>query len=69
MKKLFCTVVTDRDGMFDSPIIYHTRTDDRTKIDVHLREEFKGLGFSPEEWDERLDVFTFEVRDLDIQEL
>jgi len=69
MKKLFCTVVTDWDGTLDSPIIYHTRAENPDQVAKHIAEELEELGYEPEQQADTFDVFTFEVRDLDIQEL
>jgi hypothetical protein len=69
MKKLFCTVVTDYDGQFESPLIYHTRAVDKETAERRATDELEEFGYSPEEQDERFDIFTFEVTDLDIVEV
>ena len=73
MKKLFCVVVTDPDYVIglDSPIIFHIKCDDPlNKVEEAAVNEMVGedYGYDPQDVD-RLDIFYFEVTDLDIIEL
>ena len=71
MKKLFCVVVTDAGYLvgLDSPIIFHIKSNNQPQAvgAVHelLEDEY---GYSAEIVKE-LDIFSFEVTDLDIIEL
>jgi hypothetical protein len=71
MKKLFCVVVTDHNDTIGlvSPIIFHIKCEDsnqaESKVQEMLEEEYK---YVPDDV-EVLDIFTFEVTDLDIIEL
>ena len=69
MKKLFCVVVTDPDEVIglDSPIIFHIKCEDsntaeETAVSEMIEEDY---GYDPQDVD-RLDIFSFEVTDLDI---
>ena len=72
MKKLFCVVVTDPAFVIglDSPMIVHIKCEDsntaeETAVNVMVGEEY---GYDPQDVD-NLDIFSFEVTDLDIIEL
>jgi hypothetical protein len=71
MKKLFCVVVADAGYSvgLDSPIIFHIKGNNSTQVEdaVHelLEDEY---GYSAEIV-KGLDIFSFEVTDLDIIEL
>ena len=72
MKKLFCVVVTDPDYVIglDSPIIFHIKCEDSNTAEEEAVSEMIGeeYGYDPQDVD-RLDVFSFEVTDLDIIEI
>ena len=69
MKKLFCAVVTDPSGEagLDSPIIFHIKCKELSQaedeVDRLLEEDYEY------QISKDLDIFTFEVTDLDINEL
>ena len=69
MKKLFCVVVTDPSGEFglDSPIIYHIKCESLSQAedeaDRLLEQEYE-YNISND-----IDIFAFEVTDLDIIEI
>lgn len=71
MKKLFCVVVTDAAQVvgLDSPVIFHVKCERyeqaETLVKELLEEEY---GYAPETIEE-LEIFTFEVTELDILEL
>jgi hypothetical protein len=72
-KKLYCVVVTDPAdvlGCLDSPIIFHIRTTSSDQAEVKVKEELCSedeYGYDPDDV-ESLDIFTFEVTELDILE-
>jgi S-adenosylmethionine synthetase len=72
MKKLFCVVVTDPDYVIglDSPIIFHIKCEDSNTAEEEAVNEMVGeeYGYDPQDVD-NLDIFSFEVTDLDIIEL
>jgi hypothetical protein len=72
MKKLFCVVVTDPDYVIglDSPIIFHVRCKTLTEAEEFVDKELslEDYGYDPDSV-ENLDIFTFEVIELDIQEV
>ena len=72
MKKLFCVVVTDLDYVIglDGPIIFHIKCEDANTAEETAVNEMAGedYGYDPQDVD-RLDIFSFEVTDLDIIEL
>ncbi len=72
MKKLFCVVVTDVEYIIglDSPIIFHMRCDDPlNKVEEAVKEMLEEeYGYDPQDVD-HLDIFSFEVTDVDIIEL
>ena len=72
MKKLFCVVVTDPAYVIglDSPIIFHIKCEDSNTAEETAVNEMVGedYGYDPQDVD-NLDIFAFEVTDLDIIEL
>jgi hypothetical protein len=72
MKKLFCVVVTDPDYVIglDSPIIFHIKCEDSRMAEEEAVSEMIGedYGYDPQDV-EQLDIFAFEVTDLDIIEI
>lgn len=68
MKRLFCSVVTDFDGTFDSPIIFHIRAETMEHAEKCTREQLLEYGYSEEMIDEHFEMFTFEVSEADIIE-
>ena len=69
MKKLFCVVATDPSGEVGliSPIIFHIKCEELSQAEDEadrLLEEDHGYKISKD-----LDIFTFEVTDLDIKEI
>ena len=71
MKRLFCTIVTDFDGQFDSPLIFHTKAETMQKAEDHARGElveYHELA-SLDEVDNMFDICTFEVTETDIIEI
>ena len=70
MKKLYCTVVTDFDGVMESPTIYHIKAETVEQVQAYVIEELTELGYDTEEEVlDTFDLFTFEVRTQDIVEL
>lgn len=72
MKKLFCSVVTDPTdalGSLESPIIFHVSASELSEVEEGIKttlvEEYE---YDPESV-EMLDIFSFEVRDVDVVEL
>jgi len=61
---IFCTVVTS--DQFDSPMIFHTKTDSQEKADERAREELKALGWDP---GQGFEIFSFAVNKNDITEI
>jgi hypothetical protein len=71
MKKLFCAVVSDPGDVYGlvSPIIYHIKGNNSTQVEDAVREMLEDeYGYEPK-WIEQLDIFTFEVTDVEIIEL
>jgi len=72
-KKLYCVVITDPAdvlGCLESPIIFHIRTTSSDQAEVKVKEELCSedeYGYDPDDV-EALDIFTFEVTELDILE-
>ena len=64
LKHIFCTVVTS--DQFDSPMIFHTKTDSQEKADERAREELKELGWDP---DQGFEIFSVAVNKNDITEI
>jgi hypothetical protein len=71
MKKLFCAVVSDPDDVYGlvSPIIYHIKGNNSTQVEDAVREMLEDEYDYEPKWIEQLDIFTFEVTDVEIIEL
>ena len=71
MKKLFCVVVADAHEMvgLDSPIVFHIKCEDSEKAEAATREMLEEEYGYDSQIVEDLDIFAFEVTDLDIIEL
>jgi hypothetical protein len=71
MKQLFCVVVADAHEMvgLDSPIIFHIKCEDSDKAEEAVKEMLEEEYEYDAEVVEGLDIFSFEVTDLDIIEL
>lgn len=73
-KKLYCVVVTDPAdvlGCLESPIIFHVRTTSSDRAEAKVKEDLcseDGYGYDPEDVENGLDIFTFEVTGSDILE-
>ena len=69
MKKLFCVVVTDSIGEvgLEGPIIFHIKCEELSQaedeVDRLLEEDYEY------QISKDLDIFAFEVTDLDIKEI
>ena len=68
MKRLFCTVVTDLNGTFESPIIYHIKAETMDHAEQCMREQLVEAGYDDETLDESFETFTFAVTEMDIIE-
>jgi hypothetical protein len=72
MKKLFCVVLTDLEGLSESPYIYHIKADSKHQAEeramLDMIENFDGLSH-PEDVIESFDLFSFPVEDTDIIEV
>lgn len=68
MKRLFCSVVTDFDGVLESPVIFHIKADTMDHAEKCTREQLVELGYEDEELDDLFEIFTFEVSEADIIE-
>ena len=68
MKRLFCTVVTDFQGTFESPIIFHIQAETMDHAEKCTREQLLEYEYSEEAIDEDFEIFTFEVSEADIIE-
>jgi hypothetical protein len=72
MKKLFCVVLTDLEGLSESPYIYHIKADSKNRAEeramLDMIENFDGLSH-PEDVIESFDLFSFPVEDTDIIEV
>ena len=68
MKKLFCVVVADAHEMvgLDSPIVFHIKCEDSDKAEEAVKEMLEEEYGYDAEIIEDLDIFAFEVTDLDI---
>jgi hypothetical protein len=64
MKRLFCTSVTDFDGNFESPIIFHIRAESTDDAEKCTREHLVESGYDKETIDETFDMVTFEVTEI-----
>jgi len=71
MKKLFCVVLTDLEGLHESPFIYHIKADSQHQAEeramTDLMENMAGLD-SIEDVIDSFDLFSFPVEDTDIIE-
>jgi hypothetical protein len=70
--KLYCVVVTDPAdvlGCLESPIIFHIKTTSSVRAEAKVKSELisEDYGYDPDDV-EALDIFTFEVTELDILE-
>jgi len=70
--KLYCVVVTDPAdvlGCLESPIIFHIKTTSSDRAETKVKSELtsEDYGYDPDDV-EALDIFTFEVTELDILE-
>jgi hypothetical protein len=68
MKRLFCSVVTDFNGTFDSPVIFHIRAETMDHAEECTREQLVEYGYDKETIDDTFDMFTFPVQEVDIIE-
>ena len=68
MKRLFCTVVTDFQGTFESPVIFHTQAETMDHAEKCTREQLVEYGYDTETIDEHFEMITFEVSEADIIE-
>jgi len=68
MKRLFCTEVTDLNGTFESPIIFHIQAETMDHAEKCTREQLVESGYGDETIDDSFDMFTFEVSEADIIE-
>ena len=68
MKRLFCSVVTDFNGTFDSPVIFHIRAETMDHAEKCTREQLVEYGYDNDTIDDNFDMFTFEVNEVDIIE-
>lgn len=73
MKKLFCVVVSDAgygyDVGLDSPVIFHIKCKESEKAKDEVKKMMADeYGYDEEVIDE-LDIFSFEVTDVDIIEI
>lgn len=66
MKRLFCTVVTDREAALESPWIFHVKAETQDKAEELAIEQLKESGYTEEVIKEDFEVFTFPVREEDI---
>ena len=69
MKKLYCTVVTDFEGILDSPTIYHIKAETVEAAQVYVKEDLMEMGYEADELLDVFDLFTFEIKETDIIEL
>jgi len=71
-KKLYCVVVTDPAdvlGCLESPIIFHIKTDEAVAAEAKVIEELTSEDYGYDIEDVTgLDIFVFEVTELDILE-
>jgi hypothetical protein len=71
MKKLFCVVLTDLEGLHESPFIYHIKAETQHQAEekamTELMKNFAGLD-TIEEVVESFDLFSFPIEDTDIIE-
>lgn len=69
MKKLYCTVVTDFEGIMESPTIYHIKAETVESAQVYVKEDLMEMGYEADELLDVFDLFTFEIKETDIIEL
>jgi hypothetical protein len=72
-KKLYCVVVTDPAdvlGCLESPIIFHVRTTSSDRAETKVKGELisEDYDYDPEAVENGLDIFAFEITNLDILE-
>jgi hypothetical protein len=71
MKKLFCVVVSDEGYSvgLDSPVIFHIKCKESEQAEDEVKKMMADeYGYDEEVIDE-LDIFSFEVTDVDIIEI
>jgi hypothetical protein len=68
MKRLFCTVVTDINGVLESPIVWHVNAETMQKAEDLAREMLVEYNYDDANIDEIFDIFTFEVTSSEIIE-
>lgn len=68
MKRLFCTVVTDINGVLESPIVWHVNAETMQKAEDLAREMLVEYNYDDANIDEIFDIFTFEVTKSEIIE-
>jgi hypothetical protein len=69
MKKLYCTVVTDFEGIMESPTIYHIKAETVESAQEYVKEDLMEMGYEADELLDVFDLFTFEIKETDIIEL
>jgi len=69
MKTLFCTVVTDFNGILEEPIVYHTKASSVIEVNQRVAEELEELGWDYDEIPELFEICTFEVTNSKIEEI
>jgi len=72
-KKLYCVVVTDPAdvlGCLESPIIFHVKTTSSDRAETKVKGELisEDYDYDPEAVENGLDIFAFEITNLDILE-
>jgi hypothetical protein len=70
-KKLYCVVVSDPHGELglDSPFVFHVKSESQDSAEIIVSEELLGEDYDYDKDDlAYLDMFTFEVTELDIIE-
>jgi hypothetical protein len=71
MKKLFCVVLTDLEGLLESPMIYHIKAEAQHQAEekamTELMNGLAGLD-TIEDVIEEFDLFAFPIEDTDIIE-
>ncbi len=70
-KKLYCVVVSDPHGALglDSPVVFHVKSESQDSAEIIVSEELLGEDYDYDKDDlAYLDMFTFEVTELDIIE-
>jgi hypothetical protein len=70
MKKLYCTVVTDFEGIMESPTIYHIKAETVEAAQVYVKEDLMEMGYETEEEIlVTLRIRSIEIKETDIIEL